>query len=46
MTSKKLRIQITEIYPRERTGFSKNITVEGVGLKQAYNRIKELFEEE
>lgn len=40
---RKVQIQITRIYPRGKKGPSKSMTVEGVSLTQAYNRIKELF---
>lgn len=41
----KLQIQITQVYRRGFKGHSKSMTVEGPTLKQAYNQIKELFED-
>ena len=41
----KLQITITQIYARRQRGHSKSMTIEGASLKQAFNRIKELFDE-
>ena len=41
----KLQIRITQVYRHGRMGSSRSMTIEGVSIKQAYNRIKELFEE-
>lgn len=40
---KKLRINITRIYPKGVRGPSRTLTVDGVSLKEGYKRIKELF---
>lgn len=40
---KKLRINITRIYPKGMRGPSRTMTVDGVSLAEGYRRIKELF---
>lgn len=41
---KKVQIKITRIYPKGKKGQSKSMTIEGIGLTDAYDRIKELME--